>query len=254
MKIKNLFFLTLILYTFIGCYREDDDTKQGCTSNCATIKGKFISLNNEPVSNIIVTLDYHIGGLGGAYSRKIVNTKSNGNGNYFQNFNIKDNEMGQDAQGYFKINIDDSKIDVNKYIRSNNLNENSSTYIAATFNISKRDTIIDNTFYIPKKTYIKINLKNFSPQQNDDYFEVETLYPYGSYVGYNALLDSPYSTGNSGIGNFRAKDIDTKLNVFVAAGEKNIIRVLRRKNGKNTSEDFLMNIPINNTIELTYYY
>lgn len=254
MRIVNLLVLSAIFLFIIGCSREENDINKHCTSNCTIIKGKFVTLNNEPVANVNISLNYQIGGMGGSYTRKIIDTNSDSNGNYNQNFYVKDDELGNNVQGYFEFKIDDSKLDVNKYIRTNNLIGNTTIIMGETFQINKRDTIIDNTFYIPKKVYIKVNLKNFNPQQNDDYFEVQTLYPFGAKIGNNSFLDSPYSTGFSGYGNFRAINQDTNLHVFVAEGEKNIIRIFRRKNGVNTSEDFMMFIPQNNNIQLSYNY
>ena len=162
--------------------------------------------------------------------------------------------MGEEAPGYFKLNIDDSKIDINKYIRTNNLIGNTSSVISTTFQISKRDTIIENNLYIPQKTFIKVNLKNFVSQQEGDFFEVQTLYPFGGNVGYNAFLDSPYDTGFSGYGNWQAKNANTTHTIFVAADEKNVVRIFKRKNGINTSKDSLFFIPRNNNIQLNYNY
>ena len=197
-------------------------------------------------------MKYRVGSELGAYTRKLVDTKSDQNGNFNRNFFIKDNEIGNTV-GSFYIDIDDSNIDVNKYIRTNNLIGNTTTEIGfAIISITNRDTIIDKTFYIPKKAYIKVNLNNFAPLQTNDYFEVQTLYPFGPKIGVNTLLNSEYSTGFSGYGNWRATSNNNLLNVFVAEGENNIIRIYRRKNGVNTSEDIPIFIPQNNTIELTY--
>jgi hypothetical protein len=197
-------------------------------------------------------MKYRVGSELGSYTRKLVDTKSDQNGNFNRNFFIKDNEIGNTV-GSFYIDIDDSNIDVNKYIRTNNLIGNTTTEIGfAIISITNRDTIIDKTFYIPKKAYIKVNLNNFAPLQTNDYFEVQTLYPFGPKIGVNTLLNSEYSTGFSGYGNWRATSNNNLLNVFVAEGENNIIRIYRRKNGVNTSEDIPIFIPQNNTIELTY--
>jgi hypothetical protein len=214
-----------------------------------------VTLNNIPIPNVNVKLEYRIGQpIGGGSTRKIVNTQSNKNGEYNKNFYIKDTELGNNAFGYFTIKIDDSSVDSNRYIKSNN-NYNFTQPLGYTiYSITRRDTIIDDTFYFPKKAFIKVNLNNFVPQEIEDYFEVQTLYPFGPKIGVNKFLDSPYATGLSGYGNFRASGLNTLLNVFVAEGEKNIIRVIRRKKGVGSSEDFEINIPPNNTIELTYNY
>lgn len=122
------------------------------------------------------------------------------------------------------------------------------------YSISRRDTVINNTFYIPTKAFIKVHLNNFIPQQTGDYFEVQTLYPFGRNIGGNTFLESPYSTGFSGYGGFRATQVNNLLSVFVAEGERNIVRIFKRKNGENSSEDYPVVVPKNNTIELTYSY
>lgn len=254
---KNLIKIIFLIFVVTSCSKTEDDTNNECTSNCTIIRGKFISANNAPVPNIKVSLQYRIsgGGLGPLSIRKIVNTQSDKNGNFNKNFYIKDNELGNSAPGYFKVDIDDSNIDVTKYIRTNNLIGNTTTIIGLTiYSITNRDTIIDKTFYIPKKAYIKVNLNNFVSQKTGDKFEVQTLYPFGHKIGLNKFLDSEYSTGFSGYSNWTATNLNNKLNVFVAESEKNIIRVIRVKNGIGSSEDFEITVPPNNAIELTYNY
>lgn len=250
---KNSFYLLVLLFCFSSC-REDDDSKDNCTGNCTTLTGKIVSLNNEPVANVRVTLEYRIGGYGGSSTRKIVSVNTDSNGNYYKDFFVKDEELGNNAPGYFLLNFDDSKLDNNKYIRTNNNIGNTTAVIGGSFQISKRDTVIVNNLYFPKKMYIKVNLKNFASQASGDYFEVQSLYPLGFNVGYNDFLESPYATGFSGYENFRATSANTTHNVFVAAGEKNVVRIFRRKNGVNTSKDSLMFIPQGANIELNYSY
>ena len=249
--------ILILLLVFTSCEKNEDDLKDLCTENCTTLSGKFFTANNEPVPNITVTLNYRISGgeLGGGATRKIVKIKSDKNGNIYKNFYLKDSELGNNAMGYFDIKIDDSGIDVNKYIRTDNLiGPGSSFFGSAIYSITNRDTIINLSCYFPKKAYIKVNLNNFIPEKTDDSFEVQTLYPFGGNVGYNEFLDSPYGTGFSGYGNWTAKNLNNNLNVFVAEGEKNIIRVIKRKNGVGSSEDFEVYVPSNNSIELTYDY
>jgi hypothetical protein len=248
----------IILITSLGsCKKTIDDTNNNCTSNCTTLSGKFVSANNEPVPNIKVSLSYNVGSgpFGGGYTRKIVNVISDQNGNFIKNFYIKDHELGDTADGYFLTEIDDSKIDNSRYIRTNNLIGTTTTIIDfAIYSITRRDTVINKIFYVPKKAYIKVNLNNFSPISAGDYFEVQSLYPFGPNIGVNTFLNSSFSTGFSGYGNFQAKGLNTQVTVFVAEEERNIIRIFRRKNGLNTSEDFPVFIPKNNSIELTYNY
>ena len=249
---KNIFKIFVLIFIFTSCAKTEDDTNNDCTSNCTVLKGKFVSLNNEPVQNIKVSLKYIRSNELAYYARKIVDTQSDQNGNFNKNFFIKDNELGT-TDGYFQVDIDDSNIDVNKYIRTNNLIGGFSAVIGfPIYSITNRDTIIDKTFYIPKKAYIKVNLNNFVVQQAGDLFVVQTLYPFGEKIGLTPFLNSEYSTGFSGYDNWKATNINNLFNVFVAEGENNVIRVLKRKNGVSTSEDIPIFIPSNNTIELTY--
>jgi len=253
----NKAIIVLLILTFYGCSKTEDDTDENCTANCTTLQGRFVTLNNVGLKGVKVSINYRISGgeLGGSYTRKIVKTETDGSGNFHKQFFIKDNELGNEADGFFNVDIDDSRLDVSKYILCDNLIGNTTQNIGfAIYAINTRDTIIGNTFYLPKKTYIKVNLNNFVPIQDDDYFEVRTLYPFGPNVGHNDFLDSEYATGFSGYTNFMANGLNTQLNPFVAENERNIIRIARRKNGVNTIEDFPIFVPSNNSIELTYEY
>ena len=243
----------LIVFLFLtSCAKTEDDTNNACTSNCTTLSGKFITLNNQPVPNIKVSLKYVRSNELAYFARKIADIKSDQNGNFYDDFFIKDNELGI-TDGIFQVEVDDSNIDVNNYIRTNNLTGGGYQDIGFVINrIFNRDTIVDKTFYIPKKTFIKVNLNNFVIQQPGDTFEVQTLYPFGQKIGFNPFLNSEYSTGFSGYGNWTATNLNNSFNVFVAEGENNIIRIIKRINGIGSSQDILVNVPPNNTIELTY--
>lgn len=249
---KKLIYLFCISLVLISCEKNEDDTKDICTNSCTSLRGKFVTANNVPLANITVELKYEISGgvFGGGSTRKIVRTQSNQNGEFNRDFYIKDNELGNHASGYFTLNIDDSKLSSKNYIK---LGNNQSLGYAI-YSIGRRDTIIDESFYFPKKAYIKVNLNNYIPQKEGDRFEVQTLFPCGPKVGQNTFLNSEYGTGFSGYDNYKAVNLNNKLNVLVAESEKNIIRISRITNGIASSEDFEINVPSNNTIELTYNY
>jgi len=249
--------LLLLILTIYGCSKIDDDTDDVCNSNCTTLQGRFVTLDNVGIKGVKVLLKYRISGgpLGGGSTRLIVETKTDDNGNFHKEFYIKDSELGETADGYFKIEYDDTNLDVNKYILSDNQIGNTTQPLGqAIYSISTRDTIIGNTYYLPKKSHITVNLNNFVSIQEGDYFEVRTRYPFGAYIGNNELLDTEYSTGFSGWGTFQASELNSQLNPFVAENEQNIIRIARRKNGVNTVEDFTVFVPSDNSIELAYEY
>lgn len=253
---KKIVLFSLILL-FNGCSKTEDDTGNVCFSDCTTLQGKFITLNGVGVSGVKVSLKYIISGgpFGGGSTRIIVETETDENGNFYKEFYIKDSELGETAIGYFKVDYNDTYLDVNKYILSDNqIGTTTQPLGQAIYSINSRDTIIGNTYYLPKKAHITVNLNNFVSIQEGDYFEVRTFYPFGAYIGENDFLDSEYSTGFSGWGTFMADGINSQLKPFVAENEQNIIRIIRRKDGINTVEDFQIYVPTDNMIELNFEY
>ena len=247
----------LLIISIFSCSKTEDDTDINCTSDCTTLQGRFITLDNQGIKGVKISINYRIPGgeLGGGYTRKIAEVKTDQYGNFYKEFYIKDSELGDSTNGYFKVEIDNSMLDVNKYILSDNkIGSTSQPLGYAIYSINNRDTIIGNTYYLPKKTHIKVNLNNYIPILTDDYFEVRTLYPFGPNIGENNVLDSSFATGFSGWGTFLANNSNTQLNPFVAENEQNIIQIIRRKNGVNSTEEFPMFIPSNNSIELNFEY
>lgn len=253
---KKYLIILLIVFIF-GCTLFNDDTNKVCTSNCTTIQGRFLTSNDEGLPDIKISLRYiyHSGILNKKHVRDIFEIYTDKDGNYSEQFYIDDSELGDSVDGYFDIEIDDSNLDGYKYIRTDNsLNDETMDNRMFIDFINTRDTVIDKTFYIPKKAFITVNLNNFIPQIENDYFEVRSRFPFGERIGYNKFLDTEYSSGTSGWGTFVASGINSQLNVFVAENQNNIIRIARRKNGVNSLEDFHVFVPIDNSIVLTYDY
>ena len=254
---KHKFIIGILFLLITSCKKSELEKRQDCGSNCTIIKGRFVTASNEPVPGVKIKCTYSIdkGWLSGIEVREIFKTETDKNGNYYQSFHVRDDELGYTRLAGFRVEIDDSPLDANKYIKTNNTSEGQTRILGFSIDpINRRDTVILHDYYIPKKAFITVNLKAFSLQQQDDYFDVQTFYPYGQNVGYNPFIDSPYAAGFSGYARFRATNANTQLNVLVADNEKNIIRIVRRKNGIITNQDFPMIIPTNNNIVLTYNY
>lgn len=250
--------LLILLIIASACSKTIDESWRKCKSKCTTLEGRFISMNEEGVKGVKVKFE-HItshGMYGRTTTREIVKVISNENGNFHKNFYIRDNELGENPKAEFLLTIDDTELDVSRYILVDNL-EGSSTSYRSSYRIPEihtRDTVIKKTFYIPKKARIIVNLKNFEPFQQGDFFEVQTYFPFGPNIGYNEFLDSEYDTGKSGWNAFMANGINTTLHPYVAENEKNIIRIVRKKDGVITREDHPVFVPSNNTIEMTFDY
>lgn len=254
---KKILLLTLLVVVS-SCSRSKDDSWKRCKSNCTTLEGRFISMNEEGVKGVKVKFK-HItshGMYGGSTTREIVKVTSDENGNFHKKFYIRDTELGENPKAEFLLTIDDTELDVSHYILTDNLLGSSTSY-PSDFRIPaihNRDTVIKNTYYIPKKAHITVHLRNFEPIQPGDFFEVKTYFPFGPNVGYNEFLDSEYDTGHSGWNAFLADGINTELHPFVAENDKNIIRIIRKKDGVILREDYPIFVPSNNTIEMAFDY
>jgi hypothetical protein len=88
----------------------------------------------------------------------------------------------------------------------------------------------------------------------DDYFEVQNYFTQGPETEKPNFLGAYYSWGSSGLQMNKATKVNEQFNVLAAAGEKNIVRITKRKNGVSSYEDVEIIIPENSSPELTYYY
>ncbi|WP_452231364.1 hypothetical protein [Lacinutrix sp. MEBiC02595] len=230
--------LLLLIISFYGCEKIDDDFNNVCESECTVIEGTFTTANNEPIKNVKVELDYRAStGTYGVSVRNIRQTTTDNNGYYRMEFFIEDNELGENAEGYFRLQADVSEVEnINNYIIPSQNLEGFNNWDVI-YSITTRDTIIDKSFYVPTKAILNVNLTNFNPIQENDFFKVISNYPGGSF-GINA-------------DNINNQTIE----VFVAENENNNIKISKRKNGIYTEiEELNLFIPDDETLELNYEY
>lgn len=248
---RNIFYAIVIIYGIVSCLKISDDTNIPCKSDCTVLHGYFISENDEPIKNVKLQLKHRVTNppLGGT-TRIIRNTQTNERGYFNINFFVLDKEF-ENQRGYYQMDVNLSELDKNTYLISNIANE---SFIDR---LKRRDTIIYQEFYLPTKTSIKVNLKNFIPIQENDYFKVSILFPYGFKLEdeYNEFIGSEYGTGRSNNESYAAIGLNTTIrNVWVAESENNVIIINKRKDGIYTSENYKFFVPKNNQIELNYEY
>ena len=249
--------LLLLCSLFLGCSTTDDDTSRKCKEDCTTINGKVVTLNNEPVPGVKITFSYWKTGMAYSNRRKIIEVYTDKNGEYNQSVYLEDEEISENAKGYFSFVINDSKLDGSKYIK-HYLSKQS--IMPPAFHeirsIRTRDTVISNTFYIPQKSTIRLDLNQFVPQHPGDEFAATILYPAGVSVGYNDALDSPYQTAFTSWNFYRATNTNNQFTVEVAKGEKNIIEIYKLKNGViELVDDYPVDVPVgDNSIVVTFDY
>lgn len=252
------FSIFLFLLVFLSCKKEvKDETETVCMENCTVIQGQILTQENEGLENINVVLKHEVSGgaLGGGSTRVITESKTDVEGAFSLSFYIEDDELGADGRGYFAIEYSSNDLSVEEYILADNQVNHETLALGNTFsNISNRDTILVEHYFIPKRKEITVSVTGFTPVIEGDFFEVRTLYPFGEYVGENEYLNSEYATGISGFNNYMATTETSILKPTVARDQNNVVRIIKRKNGESTTEEFPMYIPGDSTITLEFEY
>jgi hypothetical protein len=234
----RLLFLLLLISSFYSCEKIDDDFNNICNSNCTVIEGTFTTANNIPIKNVKVELDYRAStGTFGVSVRNIRQTTTDDNGYYRMEFFIEDNELGVNADGYFRLQSDYSNVaNTDNYIIPNNALIGLDTWDVI-YSINSRDTIINKSVYVPTKAILKINLLNYFPIEENDFFSVVGSYPGGGF-------------------SFSANGQPNQLfEMNVAQNEITSIEVKKRKNSIISIVDEVdLFIPENDILEINYEY
>ncbi|WP_422348285.1 hypothetical protein [Flagellimonas sp.] len=244
---KNVFKLLLsLLLTLNSCYKTEDDTGDTCLDDCTVIQGHITTIHGAPVSNVPVEFEHTDSGMFWRDSRRIKKTKTDKNGFFHLKFYIEDEELGEDADGYFHLITDFRSVDHDKYLLSNSIELRNDFFVRYLGALQKRDTTIELDYYLPKKGLAKIRLENFIPIQEDDFFSVQVLFRGGNGVIEKwdvPILDyQPLSRGER----VKAFNVLSEFNdVPVAAGTENVLQVDKRKNGVRNSEDIILDVPEN---------
>lgn len=250
---KKIFLLFITVFTLYGCFREEDDSNDICTSDCTTLQGRVVTTNNQGISGINLTFEFFKGASLSSYTRLISDINSNDNGNFYDEFYLEDEEIDENSYGNLILRIDESGLNTREDIITPDL---ANIYLECWFDINNRDTIIEQTYYFPKKTNVVVNLNNFIPLQENDRFEVRPLFPYGfenpEPEDYNDILETIYVPTNGPL--YKATETNNSLNVILAQNEKNIIRIYKTKNGVYTYDEIILDVNSSSPNEITIVY
>ncbi len=242
--------LLILLLSVSSCSKVDDDSQKTCTADCTTIRGRIITANNEPIPDVKLTFRYkRSAGTFSSFTRILDKVKTNDEGWYEMSFYIKDEELGENQIGHFRLEVDGDSFDTGRFLLTNTVLTRSFT------DMPIRDTIISQGVYVPTRTTVQITLNDFAPIAEGDRFEVRTFFPYGfedteAFPG----LNSDYGSSHSGFGNHRAVTSSDTFEVVAAADEDNIVNLLRINNGVITEENISIFVPEDNNISLSYSY
>jgi hypothetical protein len=246
---KIYFIPVLLLLLLSGCFQDNSFENKKCNVDCTTLEGQIFTTNQVPLKNIQIQLQYKESRFLSDGITRIKEVETDENGFYKIDFYITDSQLGTDSNGYFTIYVNTSDLDDRKYLHLNYI-----PYGDVIYSINKRDTIINKTFYIPEKTYTTVHLKNYNPIAENDLFKVRSLYPYGLKNGPLGSLNTGYQTGSSESDFVANSQNSTFDNVPVAKNEKNIIYVMKIKNGISTPVKYEVFIPENESTEFTFEY
>lgn len=250
---KKIILLSLILSLY-GCLKTEDDTNSVCTSDCTILQGNVITSNNEPLANVNVTFEFKQGGgYLPTYIRLISDLVSDEDGSFYDEFYLKDREVDESSPGNLILRVNENNLNLNENIITPDL---ANIYLERWFDIDNRDTIIEQTYYFPRKTNVIVNLNNFIPLQENDQFSVVPMFPYGfehpEPESYNDILETIYIPTNGPL--YKATEINNSLNVILAQNEKNIIRVYKTKNGVSTYDEIIIDVNSSSPSEITIEY
>lgn len=156
MKIK--FAVIIILFLLVSCWKDIDDTNNNCTNDCTTISGRIVTEDGTvPASELNFQLDWKIQSeLGGTY-RNIKKFKSDKNGFFDISFHVTDQELYWKG-GYAIKYLDSDK----NYV---DLNDHIGDYpVVGVVDLSIRDTLINKTVLIPRRSFIRFKMLNSTIQ------------------------------------------------------------------------------------------
>ncbi len=245
--------ILLIAFTFTNCYESIDDSDANCSTDCSILQGKVITENNQGISDVDFTFEFKRWSTLGSYERTISKVSTDNNGNFYDEFYLKDHEIDPEKKGYFLLTADLSSLAGNTDLL---LPLAQDFELSDSFKIVDRNNPIEQIFYIPKKTTVKVNLNNFVVAQEGDSFVVQSTFPFGfkdpNPVTMATTLDTDYELYSSKF--YRATATNNTFEVVLAQNQKNNLRIFRRKNGVNEYEDLVLDVKSTSPSEITIDY
>lgn len=236
----SLFLFSIVLLLF-SCTKTDKSMfNNSCTDSCTILTGRFITGNNEGISNIPLEIKSEIRptlGLGQTTIRRIASGKTDNNGFFSLKFGLNEKEYGQMAVAhislYFKYST--SKFKSIPYYENFGASESIGPF-------AKKDTAINANIYLTSRSKLKVRLENFIPIQPGDNFSISSSCAAG--------LERHYSIGTS----FEALKQVTENEIEACGNEKTVVYIRRIKNGISSSNSAIISTPTGQTTAVTFMY
>jgi hypothetical protein len=244
-------YLILVTLIFASCFTTDDDTDLTCTEDCNTFKGEIKTVDEKGIANIKLILTYKVGAELSGYKRIIGEAYTDSNGFYEISVFLKENELGENSQGFFSLTLDSDKISnslTDEYLKpSISLSENTKPKVIY-YSIVERNLLFTNNFIVPKKGNIRIKLNNYSPIIETDYFKASIKYDY-SFLNDNWTTYQPYD----GI-YVLAEGLSTIINAETILNGNIRIQITKEKNGVFENIKQELELSNSNVYELNFEY
>ena len=244
---KKILFTFLILLISFSCVK--DDSENVCSVDCTLFTGRILAAGDIGIENAEIRLYYNKRGTLGSFTRIIANGKSDNKGFYKLSAFLEDRELMNDGgKLYLEINKDIlSAVTPSTHLEANQVLSTNPNIEFSGF--SRRDTIVEHNFIVPKKTALTINLREFRPIISGDYFRAGV----GSNFG-RQNSDWFYIVIGEGMsGEAQQNTNPTVLNFNILQNDTVYINTLIKKDG--VEERTLNKIFIENpTTEIDYYY
>lgn len=273
-KRLGILLFSLCLVGLAGCVKEEDDILKKDKEDQTVLQGKVVTSDGKPLSGIGMRMNYKkTVGIHYRLTRRKAVTQTDKSGDYTLKFYVEDDERenGDEDGGvykYFQFIVDMSNLDSTQYILPRDMVSciiagdsligkpaDVAPKIVLTSGIPERNKTYTENFYIPKKRYVKVSLKGFTPQHPGSHFEVASYFPWGGESDEaDKMIDTPYGIGHSGSDMFVASSAEQTFEVPFALNENNIVRLIRLKDGVATKEEYLIYVTKNSPESLTYEY
>ncbi|GAA4289861.1 hypothetical protein [Aestuariibaculum suncheonense] len=242
----------LLLFLLVGCFTEDT-TDEVCSLDCTTISGRFVTTDGQGLPDVNLSFQYESGFMFLFYKRFIADLTTDSNGYFHHQFYVKPEELDPEKIGHFELIPDVNSLNIREDIITPDLI--SYLNLNKWVKIQSRDAVIEVVYNLPKKRWLVVNLNNFIPEQEGDYFSVRSVFPYGlkNEESYDEVFETEFNLVVSK-DLFKASNLNNAFKVLVAEGEINRIEVAKMKGGEYSAQNIMLEVGEGDLEEITLEY
>ena len=268
MNVNNLgkiVLLALFLLGWTGCQKEEWDILEEETPESTVFQGKVTTVDGRPLVGVVVRMDYQESAwLSYSKTRHKAEATTARDGSYRLRFQVKEDEREDTANveisKLYSLSFDLGALSPETYILPADLRDAASSSVVYTLPTPEPASVHTHDMYIPRKRVLRVRLKDFAPQREDDYIRFANSFPYGmedwgpdnlSHVHGRALtnkLDEPYELRGLSAERERVFEVPFSWN------DTNVFWIERMKDGVYTVTEDSLFVTDDAPEELTFDY